>query len=215
MLYIFGFYCHHRPFIPAIDPNNPFEELPLKFRNIKSSEIKRHSLPDLHYSKNKKSKNNNNNSDRCRSSGDIRSVVELFSSRRNAGNPELPVKSSLGSKQRLGRSSLSLSSFGHLKTAHDFQKSLQWSSNLTLRPRMSTAAFEELMEIRDKLYTPLSIAHKDNIVADCIPYNRVLTPSLASIDVDDDFSWLESIKSGRAENNAALDALSLSSTDII
>lgn len=220
-----------RPFVPPINPNNPFEDIPMKFRNFKSNEIKRHSLPDLHNSENKK------NNNRRRSSGDIRSVVELFSNRRNLGVLE-PVKQSR--KQSLRRSSISLSSlqsYGHLKTAHMLEKHAlpRRSSNLTLvcvkdnlnevQPaapsrvsRLSTMSFEDVLEIRDKLYTPLSNADKGNIVADSIPYNRILTSSLASLDLDDDFAWLNTTRQkreGGGETSNAVETFSLSSTEII
>ena len=156
---------------------------------------KRFSLPDnlfvtTHHG-NKKSR---------RHSDDIRSVVELFSIRRNT----MCSLHSVNSNEVSLKQAHSIQSFGHLSIAHNIHSNKGAPSNLTLvqvhqnptntdelqrqfltKRQTTTLSSDEIRHIRDKLYTPLTMSHKDSIIADCLPYNRTdLEPDLMSSAVE-------------------------------
>ena len=191
---------------------NPLEENNFNFVQQRG---KRFSLPEEYLQRTK------NNSE------DIRSVVELLSIRRNT----ICSLQSYNSKElRLLRKSSSIQSFGHLsharKNAAGAGSLNSISSNLTLvktRHLMTTdtrrndavrqesgMTADEVRQIREQLYTPLTTVHRDNIVADCIPYTRdAIDENLMTSAIE----LRKNMKKAR-ESLEMLDAISLSNTRV-
>jgi len=190
-----------RPFTLAIDPNEPFNShFPANFTPslVKPPVIveKRNSLQEFISDFNKRLHRNPTlpHGARRRSSDDIRTVMELFSARRGTrmsiesiysvdGSTLLPP---IGKKFHHVRSKSlsSLQSVGHL-TANTRMR--RRSSNLKVVPWQQCVEDDEkflpaisLAEMSRDVYTPLSLVHKNNIVADCVPNNKRNSASVSS-----------------------------------
>jgi len=200
------------PFIPPVNLQNPLEENNFNFVQQRG---KRFSLPEEYLQRSK------------RNSEDIRSVVELLSIRRNT---ICSLQSYNSNELKLIHKSSSFQSFGHLSHARDARKNGGGSlnsifSNLTVVntrqlltdtrhnndvQQESGMTTNEIRQIREQLYTPLTTVHRDNIVADCIPYNRdAVDESLVT-------SAIELRKNMRKAGDTLemLDAISLSNTQV-
>jgi len=176
---------------------------------------KRFSLPEEYLQRSK------------RNSEDIRSVVELLSIRRNT---ICSLQSYNSNELKLIHKSSSFQSFGHLSHARDARKN--WggslksiSSNLTVVntrqlltdtrhnndvQQESGMTTNEIRQIREQLYTPLTTVHRDNIVADCIPYNRdAVDESLVTSAIE-----LRKNMKKAGDTLEMLDAISLSNTQV-
>lgn len=158
------------PFVPPIDPANPLEQ------NLKDI----HGLKPFPCS--------SINIEKRHSSEDIRSVLELFSVRRCS-------KVSLESYDdvslnipgiRQNKSVPSLQSYGHVAYGNVSQVEnnlfRKKSSNLTLMQLKndvengrcsSNLTLTHMRNMRDSVFTPISMTHKENIIADCIPYTSL------------------------------------------
>ena len=174
------------PYVPPVDPKDPLStKFPPCDLVVLGRRSKRNSdnsiLSDLSQRlQSRKSINSRRHSD------DIRTVLELFSGRRGSKISIQSVISDGSLKSKRSKSLTSLQSYGHL-TAHDIKPSLRRrSSNLTvihldndvnIEQQRRRSSNKTLHNFRDDVYTSLSDVHRNNIVADCIPYrSRQNTP---------------------------------------
>lgn len=181
------FNSHFSPYVPPVDAKDPLStKFPPYDLAVLGRRSKRNSdnsiLSNLSQRlQSRKSINTRRHSD------DIRTVLELFSVRRGSKISIQSVISDGSLKSKRSKSLTSLQSYGHL-TAHDLKPSLRRrSSNLTVIQLDNDANIEQqqrrssdktLNNFRDDVYTSLSDVHRNNIVADCIPYrSRQNTPS--------------------------------------
>ena len=174
------------PYVPPVDPKDP---LSTKFPPCDLAVLGRRSKRNSDNSilsnlsqrlQSRKSINSRRHSD------DIRTVLELFSGRRGSKISIQSVISDGSLRSKRSKSLTSLQSYGHL-TAHDIKPSLRRrSSNLTviqldndvnIEQQRRRSSNKTLHNFRDYVYTSLSDVHRNNIVADCIPYrSRQNTP---------------------------------------